>query len=79
MSVSETPPEKLSERELFTEYVRLLKQHETQTNGYEEIRLYERQMRLLAEIGDRLEALEASKALLSNTGPNFESNQQSID
>ena len=64
-------PSQLAERELFTEYVEILKQHEEPVDVYEEVDLEERQARLLAEIGERLEELEAAKALL-NTPPNKE-------
>ena len=64
-------PSQLAERELFTEYVELLKRDEKPVNAYEEVDLQERQARLLAEIGDRLEELEAVKALL-DTPSNME-------
>lgn len=63
MVSSSTVPEKLSERELFTEYIELLDQH-SPTDGYQKTKLDERRAALLAEIGERLEALEAAKALL---------------
>lgn len=62
--MTETPPERLPERELFREYVDSLKQQEMPADPYEEVTLQERQARLLAEIGERLEALEAAKALI---------------
>ena len=74
--MTQTPPEQLPERELFEEYVELLKQHETPADAYEEVNLHERQARLLAEIGERLEALEATKALLKTTNTKRENTQQ---
>lgn len=65
--MTETPPEHLSERELFVEYVELLKQCETLADAYEEVNLDKRQAHLLTEIGERLEALEAAKSLLETT------------
>lgn len=65
--MTEAPPEQLSERELFIEYVELLKQREQPADVYEEVTLHERQARLLAEIGERLEALEAAKAIIGDT------------
>lgn len=67
--MTETPPERLPERELFTEYVNLVEQDETPADPYEEVALQERQARLLAEIGERLEALEAAKALIGTPNP----------
>jgi hypothetical protein len=75
----DTPPEQLSERELFTEYVELLKQREISGDAYEEVTLHKRQACLLAEIGERLEALEAAKALLEDTNTNNEPSQYQAD
>lgn len=61
------PPEQLPERELFAEYVELLKQREMPADSYEEVNLHKRQACLLAEIGERLETLEAAKSLLKTT------------
>ena len=72
----DTAPEELPERELFTEYVELLEQ-DSAANGYQQTKLDERRASLLAEIGERLEALEAAKALLSDE--NVESNHDSTD
>jgi hypothetical protein len=66
MRSTDTAPEQLSERELFTEYIELLEQ-DTPADGYTKTKLAERRASLLAEIGERLEALEAAKALLYNT------------
>lgn len=76
MPSTDTPPQQLSERELFTEYVELVEQNEP-TDGYSKTKLNERRASLLAEIGERLEALEAAKALLYNES--IESNHDSID
>jgi hypothetical protein len=77
--MSNTPPEQLSERELFTEYVELLKQREISGDAYEEVTLHKRQACLLAEIGERLEALEAAKALLHDTNEDDEMRQHQTD
>jgi hypothetical protein len=74
--MTQTPPEKLSERELFTEYVELLKQPETDISTYEEVKFDERQARLLAEIGERLETLEAVKSLVKTSQSNDEAHSQ---
>lgn len=63
MGPSDTAPEQLSERELFTEYMRILEQ-ESAAGGYSKAKLDERRASLLAEIGERLEALEATKTIL---------------
>lgn len=65
--MNKTPPDQLSERQLFAEYVELLKQRETPTDAYGKVKLHERQARLLAEVGERLEMLEAAKSLLGET------------
>lgn len=72
----DTAPEELPERELFTEYVELLEQ-DSPANGYQQTKLDERRASLLAEIGERLEALEAAKALLYNN--NIETNHDNMD
>jgi hypothetical protein len=77
--MTDTPPEQLSERELFTEYVESLKQREISGDAYEEVNLHKRQACLLAEIGERLEALEAAKALLEDTNTNNEVSQHHAD
>lgn len=69
MQITETPPEQLSERELFTEFVELLDEPDGSREGYSEARLRARRADLLAEIGERLEALEAAKSLIGDTGP----------
>lgn len=61
--MTETPPEQLTERELFAEYVELLNQRQANADTYQKVKLHERQARLLAEIGERLETLEAIKSL----------------
>ena len=61
MKITDTPPEQLSERELFEE-------SDESREGYSKARLHARRADLLAEIGERLEALEAAKALISDTG-----------
>ncbi|MFC4990384.1 MULTISPECIES: hypothetical protein [Saliphagus] len=63
MDSTDTPPEELSEGELFTEYVELLERN-APTDGYTKTKLKRRRISLLSEIGDRLEELEAVKALL---------------
>lgn len=63
MKSTDTPPEDLSERKLFTEYVELLEQ-DTPDSGYTKMKLKRRRIALLSEIGDRLEELEATKAIL---------------
>lgn len=63
MVSTDSPPEDLSERELFTEYVDLLEQN-SPNNGHAETKFKRRRISLLSEIGDRLEELEAAKALL---------------
>lgn len=70
--MTDTPPEQLSERELFREYVKSLKQHRISGDAYEEVNLHKRQACLLAEISERLEALEAAKALFEDTDMNNE-------
>lgn len=77
--MNKTPPEQLSERQLFTEYVELLKQRETPTDAYGEVKLHERQARLLAEVGERLEALEAAKSLLGEGDLTDETNSEQSD
>ena len=79
MEVAERDPDELSERELFTEYVQLIKQSDIPADGYEEVRLHERQARLLAEIGERLEALEAAKALIGEPNRVHEGEQHASD
>lgn len=76
MEISDTAPEQLSERELFTEYVELLEQ-DSPADGYSKTKLDERRASLLTEIGERLEALEAAKALLYNN--NIETNHDNMD
>lgn len=66
MKSTNVSPEKLSERELFTEYIELLNQ-EPPDNGYQITKFNKRRAQLLAEIGERLEALEATKSLLKTT------------
>ncbi|WP_049903414.1 hypothetical protein [Halococcus agarilyticus] len=68
MGLTETPPEDLAERELFTEFVDLLDESEGSQEGYSEARIRARRADLLAEIGERLEALEAAKALICDAG-----------
>ncbi|EMA41273.1 hypothetical protein [Halococcus hamelinensis] len=67
MNPPETPPERLSERELFTELVDLLDESDD-PEGYTEARFRARRAALLAEVGDRLETLEAVKSLLEPVG-----------
>lgn len=76
MASTDTAREKLSERELFAEYVELLEQ-DPPADGYQKTKFDERRTSLLAEIGDRLEALEAAKALLYDEST--ENNHDSID
>ena len=66
--IPKTPPEELSERELFNQYVKLLDQHESPINGYGAIKRHKHQAKLLTEIGERLETLEATKSLIQNRG-----------
>lgn len=63
MVSTDPPPEDLSERELFTEYVDLLEQN-LPNNGHTKTEFKQRRISLLSEIGNRLEELEAAKALL---------------
>ncbi|EMA47864.1 hypothetical protein [Halococcus saccharolyticus] len=72
MGIRETPPEDLAERELFAEFVELLDESAESGAGYSEARLRARRADLLAEIGDRLEALEAAKSLIGGVGPESE-------
>lgn len=67
MEITDTPPEQLSERELFTEFVEILDRSTDSSKGYSEARLRARRAALLAEIGERLEALEAARSLISKT------------
>lgn len=76
MGSTDTAPENLSEQELFTEYVEILDQ-DSSANGYSKTKLEKRRASLLAEIGERLEALEAAKALLYDDS--IETNQYSIE
>jgi hypothetical protein len=68
MEITETPPSQLSERRLFTEYVELLDAQAEPLDGYDAVRVRNRQTELLAEIGERLEALEAAKSLICDAG-----------
>ena len=63
MQASQTPPEDLSERQLFNEYIELLESSSDALDGYEEANIEKRQSALLAEVGERLETLEAIKSL----------------
>ena len=67
MDFSDKPPEQLSERELFSEYVELLQHREGTEDPYREVEFQKRQAQVLAEIGERLEALEAVKALICDS------------
>lgn len=69
MMTEDTRPEDLTERELFSAFVETLDRADEGLEGYDEARLRDRRTRLLAEIGERLEALEAAKALICETGP----------
>jgi hypothetical protein len=66
MSITETTPEQLSERELFTKFVEISDKSADSKEGYSKAHLQARHANLLAEIGERLETLEAMKALLSD-------------
>lgn len=76
MGRTETPPEQLSERELFAEFVELLDEPDESREGYSEAHRRARRADLLAEIGDRLEALEAAKSLIGGVGPEPETAPQ---
>lgn len=67
MKITDKPPDQLTERELFTEFVEVLDRPDGVAEGYDEARLRARRADLLAEIGERLEALEAARALISGT------------
>lgn len=69
MRITDTSPDQLSERELFTEFVEILDEPDVPADGYDEARLRARRAELLAEIGERLETLEATRALICGTEP----------
>lgn len=64
MRRTKKPPKELSERKLFNEFIELTSETTQSLDGYETAILQKRQAELLAEIGERLETLEAIKALL---------------
>lgn len=66
MSTPETTPEQLSERELFAQFVEVSEMSADSKEGYSKAQFQARQANLLAEIGERLETLEAMKALLGD-------------
>lgn len=66
MSITDTAPEHLSERELFAEFIEISDRSSDSAGDYSKAHLRARRANLLAEIGERLETLEAIKALLSN-------------
>lgn len=59
-----TSPSRLPEHRLFAEYVELVDEPIDSLEGYEKARVRNRRAELLAEIGERLEALSAARALL---------------
>lgn len=67
MQTIETPPEELSERQLFNEYMEINGESLESFDAYEEATLEERRSALLAEVGERLETLEAIKSLIDTT------------
>lgn len=76
METTDIPPEQLSERELFTEFVEILDRPTDSSKGYSEAQLRARRAALLAEIGERLEALEAARSLISKTESERERTQR---
>lgn len=66
MKFTDTPPEQLGERELFTEFVELIDEHDGPSGGYSTARRRARHANLLAEIGERLETLEAAKSIIGD-------------
>ncbi|SIR83129.1 hypothetical protein SAMN05421858_4022 [Haladaptatus litoreus] len=66
MKITDIPPSRLTEQQLFAEYVELMDDFSRTLEGYDAVQYEKRRMELLAEIGERLETLEAVKALIGD-------------
>ena len=64
MEITETPPQQLSEGQLFDEYMELVNRSFESGDGYEEATIQKRKAVLLEEVSKRLETLEAMKSLI---------------
>ncbi|WP_227357421.1 hypothetical protein [Haladaptatus salinisoli] len=79
MRTNKNPPGELSERQLLNEFVELTRETSESLDGYEEAFRQKREAELLAEIGERLETLEAIKALLDVDSENVANRRKSSE